>query len=38
MTKAIIDTNIIVSVLIGGKYTRPIIEALIDKRFGLVIL
>ena len=37
MKRAIIDTNILVSGLLGGKQTRKIIEALIDKRFKHVI-
>ena len=37
MKRAIIDTNILVSGLLGGKRTLPIIEALIDKKFRLVI-
>ena len=37
MKRAIIDTNILVSGLLGGKRTRPIIESLIDKRFRLAI-
>lgn len=37
MKNIIIDTNIFISGLLGGKTTRPIIKAFINKKFHLII-
>lgn len=36
MLSAVVDTNVLVSGLLGGKSTRPLIEALRDQRFRVV--
>ncbi len=36
MLSAVVDTNVLISGLLGGRVTRPIINALRDQRFQLV--
>lgn len=37
MIEAVIDTNVVISGLLGGSSTRPLINALIERKFKLVI-
>ena len=36
MLSAVVDTNVLISGLLGGRITRPVIEALRDQRFQLI--
>ena len=37
MLNAVVDTNVLISGLLGGRVTRPMIEALRDQRFRLIV-
>ena len=34
--RAVVDANVLLSALLGGRGTRPVLDALLDRRFHVV--